>query len=90
MPARLFLVERYLPDLTEARLEGLAETSRAAAGGLGATYLGSVAMPRDETCFCLFRAPTRAVVEALNAQIGLPHERIVEALAVRERAGGPE
>lgn len=87
----LWLVERYLGTLTEPRLRALADETRGAvdllrARGISIDYLGSTAIPGDETCFCLFDAADHEAVEQANAGISVPALRIVDALAVGEQA----
>lgn len=88
----VFLVERYLGptaalELTAsvARLARLARTSSASTGGRPepdgqVRYLQSMYLPSEDTCFCLFGAPTAEAVLALNEVAGFPLDRITPAV----------
>lgn len=89
MQPRLFLVERYLPGLDVTRLAALEARLRATTEamrreGRDVAWLQSVAVPRDDTCLCLFRAAERELVVEANARAGADYERISEAVAARE------
>ena len=65
----IFLIERYLPvtrldDLTAAvrRVEQACAAHRDA--GLDLHYLHSTFLPAEDTCFCVFRAPSAESVQA--------------------------
>jgi Nickel responsive protein SCO4226-like len=78
----VWVVERYMPCASPARLAALVAATRAAGRHATAvTYLGSVAVPADEMCFCAFAAPSREAVEALVERVGVPWLRIVDAVA---------
>jgi len=79
------LVERYLGVITPERGARLAADTRAAvemvaAGGVGIAYLGSIAVPLEETCFCLFVAESQAAVERVNDALAAPAVQTVSAL----------
>ena len=81
------LVERYLCDTSPQGLAQLAAETRAAvaalaAQGIAIAYLGSTAIPDEETCFCVFAADSPVAVELVNACITAPCVRIIDALAV--------
>jgi hypothetical protein len=68
---RTYLVERYLSPA--AALDLATSTARVAllcAGAGGDTtavrYLYSAYLPAEDTCFCLFRAPSSDAVRAVN------------------------
>jgi hypothetical protein len=87
----IFLVERYLPGLTEATAISLAtrlETASRAlrAEGPSARWLGSTVLLYEETTFCAFRARSTDAVQALNEHASAPYERIVEALNIKARS----
>jgi hypothetical protein len=42
----------------------------------------------EETCFCLFSAPTEMAVEALNELVSVPTLRVVTALLARPDSSG--
>lgn len=81
------LVERYFSGVTPQRLAQLALDTQAAAArevghGVHVAYLGSAAMPEDETCFCLFVADSMSAVERVNRHLLIPSIRIAGALIV--------
>ena len=90
-PRPVFLVERYVPGLTEASLAALADRLEHAAEeirgrGVPVSWLGSTAILGEETTFCVFRARSSKEVRSVNALAAVPYERIIEALHVE---GGP-
>ncbi len=76
-----FLVERYLPPHAVATLA--ASVARlatvCASSGLGVRYLQAAHLRDDDTCFCLFRAPSAEAVRWVNAAADFPFDRITEA-----------
>jgi hypothetical protein len=81
------LVERYFSGVTPHRLNQLAlethaVTAREAGRNIGVRYLGSTAVPDDETCFCLFVADSMSAVERVNRRLLVPSVRIAAALIV--------
>jgi hypothetical protein len=83
---RVWLVERYFGGVTSHRLSQLAADTRATVAEMGAKgvavgYLGSTAIPQEETCFCLFVAQSPAVIEQLNSHLTVPSLRVVGALS---------
>lgn len=82
----LFLVERYVAGPGEERLAGISSRLRKAANELAAEgvdvrYLQSILLRGEESCLCLFEAPTEAEVRMLNERAGLAYLRIVAAAA---------
>lgn len=80
----LFVVERYLPDLTLERLArgelATRQATRGSGGGKGVRHRESIWIPSDETVLSTFIADSReAVADALRAA-GIPADRIVEAV----------
>jgi hypothetical protein len=77
-----FLVERYLPTAAVATLA--ASVARLAAAcassGLGVQYLQAAHLRDDDTCFCLFRAPSAEAIRQVNAAADFPFDRITEAV----------
>ena len=74
-----YLVERYLPGRDRAWLEeALARIPRDDADGV--SYLGSLYVPSDESCFCRFTAPDAESVGRVNELAGVPFARIVAAV----------
>lgn len=45
----------------------------------GTRYLYSAYLPDEDTCFCLFQAPSSDAVRALNNLAGFPFDRITDA-----------
>ena len=89
----VYVVERYLPGLTERdlrrSLERLSEVTREPRDeGARVRYLGSTIVPEDEACFCQFEGPSEAAVAEANRQAEVPFDRIVAAVAVRPNKGG--
>jgi len=85
----VFLVERYLASAAAlelpasvARLAGLCSASTESRSDQVAAvrYLSSVYLPGEDTCFCLFRAPTIEAVRSLNEAAGFPLDRITRAV----------
>ena len=84
---RVVLVERYFAGVTPRRLAQLGLDTQAAAAqetrdGIRIAYLGSAAVPEDETCFCLFVADSISAVERVNRHLLVPSIRIASALVV--------
>jgi hypothetical protein len=75
----LFLVERYV---TESAAGGLAERLRQALDGTDVIWLGSIVLPNEDACLCLFEARSEADVLAANHRAGAALDRVVEALLV--------
>ena len=87
-----FLVEHYRPGIgveafSEAaqRMCGVAEEMDTAASPI--RFLHSTLVPEDETAFCVFRAPSQAIVEEAYQRAGVPFDRIVSALELGQPAG---
>jgi hypothetical protein len=92
MHQRTFLVERYWPDIDEARARALArsldQTARAmTAEGVAVEHVGSILMPVDRVVFSLVGAPDEASARQLTARVGAPADRIAVAISLTE--GGP-
>jgi hypothetical protein len=45
-------------------------------------YVGSAAVPEDETCFCLFVADSMSAVERVNRHLLVPSVRMTRGLVV--------
>lgn len=83
----LFMVERYLVGWSEAEVQALVRRTGELAGVFetaGVRHVGSVYIPVDETCLCLFEAADAARVSAVNERCALPFGRVVagELMAV--------
>jgi uncharacterized protein DUF4242 len=83
-PASAFLVERYLPTSAIGSLAAsVATVARRCAEQDGATsvsYLQSIYVPAEDTCFCVFLARSGEDVRAVNAAGRFPIDRIAEAV----------
>jgi hypothetical protein len=80
-----FLVERSLPGMTHTSLTALQRVLREATHRLGTPaspvrYVGSVYLPRRETCLCLFEATDAELVRRANETAQAPFSRIQEAV----------
>ena len=84
----VYVVERYLPGLSESdllrRLSALEEATESRwAESTGVRYLGSTIVLKDEACYCQFDGPAQAAVAEANRRAGLSFDRIVPALTVQ-------
>jgi hypothetical protein len=82
-----FLVERYLSPA--AAVDLAASTSRMArlcADG-EVRYLYSAYLPAEDTCFCLFQAPSAGAVRAVNQQAHFDFDRLIDAVVLHGRQG---
>jgi hypothetical protein len=82
-----YMVERYLPEISEEELRAAigrvqAVAAQMQAQGLAVSYLGSTFAPEDQCCFCLFAGPSGAVVQEANERAEFPHARIVPAVRI--------
>ena len=82
-----FLVERSLAGMTPSSLAALQRalrvaTQRANAPGAPVRYIGSVCVPRKQTCLCLFEADDLALVHRANEMAQAPFNYIQEAMAL--------
>lgn len=78
-----FMVERYLPGVTQRSFGALrnritAAAEDVAAAGADLRYLGSTFVPEEESCFCTFESATADAVKRATEQAGVPYARIVE------------
>jgi hypothetical protein len=81
----MFVVERYLPAASPEELAAEVDRDRRAAEGMRAAgipvrHLATIHVPSDESCFCLFDAPSAAAVREAQERAGIGFERIVEAV----------
>lgn len=76
-----FLVERYLPPAAAGGLAASVARLAAvcAASGLSVHYLQAAHLRGDDTCFCLFQAPSEDAVRLVNSAADFPFDRITEA-----------
>ena len=82
-----YLVERYLPGVSEADVRaGLHRAQLACAEleaqGAAIRYLGSIFLALEEACFCRFDSETRETVAVANERAGLPFARITAGVAI--------
>jgi hypothetical protein len=82
-----YMVERYLPGITEEELHAAvgrvnASVAQMQAEGVAVRYLGSTFAPVDQYCFCLFTGPSQAAVQEANERAGFPLARIVPAVRI--------
>jgi hypothetical protein len=89
METRTYLVERYWPDIDEARARALAESLEQtalamAAEGIAVEHVGSILMPRDRVVFSLIAAIDEASARELTARVGAPADRIAVAIRLTE------
>lgn len=76
-----FLVERYLPGLSESALRAGLERVQAACLELSQTgtqisYRGSIFLPDEESCFCRFDGEGPEAVAEVNHRGQVPFARI--------------
>jgi len=83
--ATAFLVERYVPrSATVGLADSVARVALlcidAAAIERGMRYLQSAYLPSEDTCFCLFLAPSSDAVRQINDDGEFPLDRITPAV----------
>ena len=82
---RVYLAERYFPDVNGRRVEALASRLEAAADelrrqGADVRFLGSAGLPGDEALLFLFSAPSAEAVTRTVEHAGVAADRIVPAV----------
>lgn len=77
-----FVVERYLPGMSEDALRVELARLAEATAGTAVRYMGSTILLADEACFCHFEAPSAAVVGEVNDRARVPVDRIIAAVTV--------
>jgi hypothetical protein len=85
----VYLVERYLPGLTEAELRAACLRVRdaaeaATARGGPVAHLSCAFVPTEESVFCLFEGASADEVRSVSEAAAFPFERITEVLLVTE------
>jgi Protein of unknown function (DUF4242) len=85
-----FLAELYVPDRGNGARAALAARANAAAEeltreGIPIRFVRSVFVPRDETCFCFFEAPSADSVRKAVARAALDGDVVLEADVFPER-----
>ena len=78
-----FLVERYLPGMSEDALRDWLGRLVPATAGTSVRYISSTILVEDEACLCHFEAPSAAAVAEVNGRAGVPLDRIVPAQRVK-------
>lgn len=86
-----YLVERYLPGMSEADVRaGLARVDAACAElratGTQVSYLGSIFLPLEEACFCRFDGDCPEVIVEVNERAPLAFARITPGVAIAPQA----
>jgi hypothetical protein len=82
-----YLVERYLPGLSETDVRaGLARVQAACAeqraAGTDIRYLGSFLLPLEEACFCRFDGARAEAVAEVNERAQLAFARITAGVSI--------
>ena len=82
-----YLVERYLPGLSEADVRAGLHRAQIACAELEAEgaqirYLGSIFLPLEEACFCRFDSDGPDAVTEVNQRARLPYARITSGRAI--------
>jgi Protein of unknown function (DUF4242) len=87
----IFLVERYLPVTTLEELA--AAVSRVAlacaarrGSGVDLHYLHATFIPAEDTCFCVFKAPSAETVLAVNEAAHFGLDRISSGVGLDTRS----
>jgi Protein of unknown function (DUF4242) len=80
----IYLAELYVPDRGADARAALASRASAAAEelsreGVPVRHLRSAFVPRDETCFCFFEAPSVEWARAAVARAALDAAIVIEA-----------
>jgi hypothetical protein len=80
----VYLVERTLPgittdDLAAAQKRAIQAGKELTAEGRAVRYIRSTFIPGEQTCMCLFEAPTSEHVREANERAQIPFTRIVPA-----------
>ncbi len=78
-----YMVERYLPGITNDQLTAAAGrakevTARMTEEGTPVRYLRSTYIPGEDKCYCLFDGPSEDAVRQANERAEIPLERVVE------------
>jgi hypothetical protein len=82
-----FLAETYAPATHPAPAVSRAGNLSVAAGracrlGVSVRFAGAIVVPDDETCFCLYQAPSAAAVCEAMTRARLQLERITQAMSI--------
>jgi uncharacterized protein DUF4242 len=82
-----YLVERYLPGVSEAEVRAGVSRVRAACAELSAEgsavrYAGSTFLPLEEACFCRFDSDRSETVAEANERAQFPFARITAGISI--------
>jgi uncharacterized protein DUF4242 len=85
-----YLVERYLPGMSEAELRRGIDRAQAAcvelrSAGSYIQYLGSTFLPLEEACFCRFDADGEETIAEANRRADLSFARITAGVTILPR-----
>ncbi|MGN6169645.1 MAG: nickel-binding protein, partial [Solirubrobacteraceae bacterium] len=89
-----YLIERYLPGLSEAEIRAALERLEEACAELSAKgnpvrYVGSMFLPEEETCFCRLDGDSPRTAAKANELAKLPFARITAGLAITPTGSMP-
>jgi hypothetical protein len=81
----MFVVERYLSAAGAVEVAAAVDRDRRAAeamrvGGIPVRHVYTIYVPSDESCFCLFEAPSVDALREAQERAGIGFERIVDAI----------
>ena len=82
-----YLIERYLPGMSEAEVRARLARADAVCAELRASgteihYLGSIFLPLEEACFCRFDGDRPEAVAEANDRAELAYARITPGVAI--------
>ena len=82
-----YLVERYLPGMSEAEVRRGINRVRAlctelVTKGIEIRYVGSIFLPLEEACFCRFDSDRAETVAEVNQEAQLAFARITAGVAI--------
>ena len=82
-----YLVERYLPGVSESELRSRLGRVEAlcrelSAEGTEIHYAGSIFLPLEESCFCRFECERPETVAEINQRAQLAYARITAGIAI--------
>jgi hypothetical protein len=82
-----YLVERYLPGLSEADIRSALTRAEAVCAelceaGTQIRYRGSIFLPLEEACFCRFDSDRAEAVAEVNHRAQFPFARITPGVAI--------
>ena len=82
-----FLAETYAPRDAPGAAVSRADPLAAAAGqpsqpGVSVRFAGAIVIPDDETCLCLYQAPSAAAVREAMTRARLQPARVTQAMSI--------